>query len=393
MPVWDLWSPLAALHPRACPRDRAAAANVLEAWHQAGSAIVYAGDGLAQGGDFARFATALGDAGSVTELRWQAAPARLLRPPQSEADRLVAQIEQVPQRLAGHAVVLAQSGDGRTLARASVDLPQGASSGTASIALPPELRNRLSRLVLEGPPSAASVVLLDERWRRRPVGILAGDLATADTPFAGALYYLRRALTPFTEVREADLATLLQREVSLLVLADRPLPTGAERHALTRWVEQGGLLIRFAGPRTAEQPIGEIDPLMPVKLLGGDRQLGGALSWAEPAGVAQFPASSPFAGLTVPDEVKVNRQVLAEPSADLGNHTWAALADGTPLVTQATRGAGRIVLFHVTANADWSNLPLSGLFVEMLRRLVAMSAGVATTADNTVLAPTEQQEG
>jgi hypothetical protein len=393
MPVADLRARLAALHPQAWPPDRAAAANALKAWNQAGSAIVYAGDGLAQGGDFARFATALGDAGSVTELRWQAAPARLLRPPQSEADRLVAQIEQVPQRLAGHAVVLAQSGDGRTLARASVDLPQGASSGTASIALPPELRNRLSRLVLEGPPSAASVVLLDERWRRRPVGILAGDLATADTPFAGALYYLRRALTPFTEVREADLATLLQREVSVLVLADRPLPTGAERDALTRWVEQGGLLIRFAGPRTAEQPIGEIDPLMPVKLLGGDRQLGGALSWAEPAGVAQFPASSPFAGLTVPDEVKVNRQVLAEPSADLGNHTWAALADGTPLVTQATRGAGRIVLFHVTANADWSNLPLSGLFVEMLRRLVAMSAGVATTADNTVLAPAETLDG
>jgi hypothetical protein len=225
------------------------------------------------------------------------------------------------------------------------------------------------------------------------VGVLAGDLASADTPFAGSLYYLRRALSPFTEVREADLATLLQREISVLVLADRPLPAGAERDALTRWVEQGGLLIRFAGPRTAEQPIGETDSLMPVKLLGGDRQLGGALSWAEPAGVAQFTASSPFTGLTVPDEVKVNRQVLAEPSADLTGHTWAALADGTPLVTQATRGAGRIVLFHVTANADWSNLPLSGLFVDMLRRLVALSAGVAPAADDTLLAPAETLDG
>ena len=132
---------------------------------------------------------------------------------------------------------------------------------------------------------------------------------------------------------------------------------------------------------------------MPVKLLGGDRQLGGALSWAEPAGVAQFTASSPFAGLAVPDEVKVNRQVLAEPSADLTGHTWAALADGTPLVTQATRGAGRVVLFHVTANADWSNLPLSGLFVDMLRRLVALSAGVAPISDTSVLAPAETLDG
>jgi hypothetical protein len=259
--------------------------------------------------------------------------------------------------------------------------------------LPPELRNRLNRLVLEGPPTAASVVLLDERWRRRPVGMIAGDLATADVPFSGPLYYLRRALTPYTEVHEGDLATLLGGGLSVLILADRPLPSGAERDAVAKWVAQGGLLIRFAGPRTAEQPLGEIDPLMPVKLLGGDRQLGGALSWSEPAGVAQFSPDSPFSGLEVPAEVKVNRQVLAEPSADLASHTWAALADGTPLVTQAVRGAGRVVLFHVTANADWSNLPLSGLFVDMLRRLVALSAGVATTSDNTVLAPAETLDG
>ena len=66
---------------------------------------------------------------------------------------------------------------------------------------------------------------------------------------------------------------------------------------MTQWVEKGGLLIRFAGPRTAEQPIGETDPLLPVKLLGGDRQLGGAMSWSKPAGLAPFPADSPFAGL------------------------------------------------------------------------------------------------
>ena len=81
----------------------------------------------------------------------------------------------------------------------------------------------------------------------------------------------------------------------------------------------------------------------------------------EPAGPRSppFPATSPFAGLAVPDEVTVTRQVLAEPGAHLTDATWARLADGTPLVTQAARGAGRIVLFHVTANADWSNLPLS----------------------------------
>jgi hypothetical protein len=51
---------------------------------------------------------------------------------------------------------------------------------------------------------------------------------------------------------------------------------------------------------------------------------------------------------------------------------WATLADGTPLVTASKQNEGFIVLFHVTANSDWSNLPLSGLFVEMLRRVVTL---------------------
>jgi hypothetical protein len=393
MPVPELRARLAALHPEPWAPDRAAAAEAIQRWPHRGGAVVYVADGLSHGADLGAFAAALRGAGPVTELCCDAAPARLLSPPQSEADRLVVRIAQVPQAVATEAAVLAQSGDGRTLARADIVLPAGESAGSASVQLPPELRNRLARLVLEGAPSAGSVVLLDERWRRRPVGLVAGDLAAADTPFAGPLYYLRRALQPFTELREGSLATLLRRDLSVLILADRPLPEGADRDALTQWVEHGGLLIRFAGPSTAEQPIGETDPLMPVKLLGGDRQLGGALSWSEPAGLAPFPAASPFAGEPVPAEVKIIRQVLAEPSADLAVHTWAALADGTPLVTEASRGAGRIVLFHVTANADWSNLPLSGLFVDMLRRLVALSAGVAAAADNTVLAPAETLDG
>ncbi len=397
MPVPELRGRLAALHPEPWPPDRDAATAALAGWKQPGSLVVYVADGLtdeAVGGTrFTRFSQALAAAGSVTELCCALLPQRVLLPPRSEADRLVVRVAQAAQPVPTRAVVLAQSGDGRSLARAVIPLAAGATSGEAPIALPLELRNQLSRLVLEGPPSAASVVLLDERWRRRPVGMVAGDLATADTPLSGPLFYLRRALEPYAELREASISDLIKSDISVLILADRPLPAGAERDAVTAWVEKGGLLVRFAGPRTAEQPMGEIDPLLPVKLLDGDRQLGGALSWSEPAGLAPFPAASPFAGLTVPPDVKVTRQVLAEPSATLAGQTWATLADGTPLVTEAARGVGRIVLFHVTANADWSNLPLSGLFVEMLRRLVTLSAGVATPPDATVLAPAQTLDG
>jgi Domain of unknown function (DUF4159)/Aerotolerance regulator N-terminal len=389
MPISELRPLLAALRPKPWGVDRAAATAALVERRGAGT-VVYVADGITDGPDFAAFSAALGDVGPVVELADAVPPARLLLPPRSEADQLVIRVAQTPRPLPALASVLAQSGDGRTLARLPVALPADSAMAEAPLKLPLELRNRVAALVLDGQSSAGSVVLLDERWRRRPVGIVAGDASTAETPLTGQAFYLRRALDPYTEVREGDLDSLLARDLSVLVLADHVIADGPERDKLATWVERGGLLVRFAGAETAAHP----DGLLPVKLLDGDRQLGGALSWSQPAGLAAFPPGSPFAGLSVPADVRVNRQVLAEPGTHLAEQTWARLADGTPLVTAAARGAGRIVLFHVTANADWSDLPLSGLFVDMLRRLVALSAGVASEAPGAApLAPASTLDG
>jgi len=389
MPVPELRARLAALRPKPWGIDRTAAATALRNWGRSGSAV-YVADGLTDGDGFPAFAEALAAVGPVMEMRDPLAPARLLLPPANEAEQLVVRVAQVPRPVPSQAAVLAQSGDGRTLAREPVAIPAGAAVGEAALKLPLELRNRLAGLVLEGQSSAGSVVLLDERWRRRPVGILAGDASTAETPLIGEAFFVHRALDPYTEVREGDLDALLGRQISVLILADHVVADGPEHDRLAAWVEHGGLLVRFAGPETAEHP----DSLLPVKLLAGDRQLGGALSWTQPAALAPFPAGSPFVGLAVPGEVRVTRQVLAEPGARLAEQTWAVLADGTPLVTETTHGAGRIVLFHVTANADWSDLPLSGLFVDMLRRLVALSAGVANDTQGAApLAPAVTLDG
>ena len=390
MPVPELRPRLAAVRPKPWPPDRAAAAAAL-AGVRAG-AVLLLSDGIGTPGD-AGFAQALAAAGPIRELRADPVTVATLRPPRVEADRLVAGVEALPAALDRPVAVLAQTGDGRTLARADVVLRAGATAAEAEIKLPPEIRNEIARLLLAGPPSAGAVMLLDERWRRRPVGLIA-EQEGANTPLIGALFYPRRALTPFTELREGALSALLARPISVMVLADVPLD-GEDAAALTGWVKQGGLLVRFAGPRMAEASSDPAhhDTLLPVRLLAGDRQLGGALSWSEPAGLAPFPADSPFAGLNVPDEVKISRQMLAEPSADLAAHTWAGLRDGTPLVTATTFGAGRIVLFGVTGNADWSNLPLSGLFVDMLRRLVDLSAGVAATKEDASLPPVETLDG
>ena len=95
----------------------------------------------------------------------------------------------------------------------------------------------------------------------------------------------------------------------------------------------------------------------------------------------------------MPKDVRISQQVLAEPTPDLADKTWARLADGTPLVTGEKRGQGYLVLIHTTANTGWSNMALSGLFVNMLQRLVTLSRGVAGDGVNKALKPWRTLDG
>ncbi|TJZ82400.1 DUF4159 domain-containing protein [Paracoccus hibiscisoli] len=237
-----------------------------------------------------------------------------------------------------------------------------------AIDLPPELRNRITRFQVEAEAHAGAVVLADDRVRRRKVALVGDPLAEGQQLLAQT-HYLRQALAPTTDLVEGTLGDVLDTAPDVIVLADQVQL--AETAELTNWVAQGGLLIRFAGPRMAGYDRLSDEPLLPVALRQGGRDIGGALSWGDPRGLAPFPEDGPFAGLAIPDDVTVRAQLMAQPAPDLAGKTLAALSDNTPLVTRDRLGQGQVVLIHVTANAEWSSLPLSGLFLQMMERLVA----------------------
>ena len=271
--------------------------------------------------------------------------------------------------------VRALTGRGEPLGQAAFAIPKGARETAVQFDLPLEIRNQVARIAIAGERSAGAVHLLDARSQWQRVGIVSGESREAAQPLLSPLYYVNRALSPYADVvapSEGNVANalhnLIAQKVSTIVLADIGKLVAGTQEELEAWVNAGGVLIRFAGPRLEQGG----DELLPVALRRGGRSLGGSLSWSTPQPLAPFEDNSPFRGLAVPEDVKVNRQVLADPSVASEAEVWARLADGTPLVTAAKQGQGFIVLFHVTANSDWSNLPLSGLFVEMLRRAVAL---------------------
>src|SRR5262249_17568927 len=195
----------------------------------------------------------------------------------------------------------------------------------AELTLPVEIRNDIARLEIAGERSAGAVALLDKRWRRRSIGVVTGSTVDTAQPLLASTYYLTRALGPFADVRLADRGSpaqgvnqFIEQRLPMLILADVGNVTEA-RDCLLHWLEEGGVLVRFAGPHLAAGD----DDLVPVKLRRGGRILGGRLSLAQPEHANAFPRRSAFLRTVGPTDVSVSRQVLAEPDATLTERTWA----------------------------------------------------------------------
>jgi len=277
------------------------------------------------------------------------------------------------------------SGNPAVLARATARFDPDAAMAETALSLPSELRARILGFEIEGNRSAGATTLPDDSLRRREVALVAGREDREGLQLLAPLHYLEKALDPSADLLDGNLMDMIPANPDVIALADVATLGDAEEDALLDWLDGGGILLRFAGPRLAASDISRDteDPLMPVRLRSGGRSVGGAMSWGEPKSLAEFSEDSPFFGLAIPPDVTVSAQVMAQPDPALADRVIAQLSDGTPLVTRKKVGQGQIILFHVTANAEWSSLPLSGLFVQMLERLsIAAGSGAQPDAED-----------
>ena len=385
----DAMKQIAALEPKALGPDRPGLLARLKTSFGNATAlhVIWISDGMDQGSAtaFAEGLMSLANGGAVVEtvLPETGKLPLAFAPPTTENGQFKIHVLRTPAIAPRDVNIRALAANGQSIGDFKAGFGANATQADATLDLPIELRNKVQRLQIEGERNAAATYLIDDRWRRKTVALLSGNSLEDAQPLLAPLYYVTNAIEPYAEISEPEnsleLRGLLDAGLSMLVLADIGVIPEDDAKKIKSWLERGGVLLRFAGPRFASAQ----DELVPVALREGGRTLGSALSWESPQALQAFPDESPFAGLALDGNVTVSRQVLAEPDSKLPDKVWASLADGTPLVTANKQGKGLIVLFHVTANADWSSLPLSGLFVEMLRRVtdIAPGAGGVATID------------
>ena len=364
-PAEDALKAVKSLRPKALPSNRETLAKALDNTDISSSEAVW----LSSGVNF-------GQADALSNVLKAAAKAVRLDPIGEASIIMPGEIRETPDGFKSvwhrpnnsglrNLEIIASGKDGRVIGRADISFTPGASRAEAEFKLPSELRSRVSTLRANGVSSAGSVALLDDSWGRPLIGVVTPPKDIAN-PLLSEPFYTKTALTPYADIFEGTLEDLLPLSPSVIIMPDIARTINKD---IKEYVETGGLLLRFAGEKLAERP----DELLPVVLRSGGRALGGALTWEDPQRLATFTTESPFFGLAIPDDITVKRQVMAEPGIETDTKTWARLEDGSPVVTSSTQGLGRIVLFHVTAGPEWSNLPVGGLYVNMLRRILPLA--------------------
>ena len=359
--------------PRPWLPDRAKALAQLQQMKFNGTPqIMWFSDGLDHGNARA-FADGLAKLGTLGVFQDESDKTPLaMRPPDNANTGFGVTLTRLPADAQRDGRVAALDARGQVLETAPYHFGLRATEAKTNIALPLELRNDTVRIAVMANNSAGAVQLVDARFRRRPVGLVSGGAADVEQPLLSDVFYIEKALAPYAELHKGTVDQVLDSGVAVIALADIGQLSPAEHDRIAKFVEDGGVLLRFGGPRLAAHS----DDLVPVRLRAGERLMGSSMTWASPQHLTPFGDDSPFRGLNIANDVTVTRQVLAEPSVELGDHTWARLTDGTPLVTGAAKGRGWLVLFHVSASPGWSSLPISGLYVDMLRRVVELSEGM-----------------
>lgn len=246
--------------------------------------------------------------------------------------------------------------------------------------IPQDLWADVTSIRIAGQNHAGGIYLLPPRPERQTVGIIGLSNETSHN-YLDPDYYIHQALSPFHSVKTDNFDTLSQ-DASVIFISDSERLNDSDLEPIMNWVNEGGIIVRFADESLAG---GRLSELTPVPLRNTGRSLQSALSWAKPQTINRFTENSPFQSLPISNDIEIKRQILAEPFMELGNYVWAEIEDGTPLITAKKTGDGWLILYHVGAQPDWSNLPLSGLFVEQLLKIIDIAQGTVV-ADNQGLA-------
>ena len=228
-----------------------------------------------------------------------------------------------------------------------------------------EVRSSIPVLVVDGEES-------EDLWSADG-GLVALALAAVAVPGQAGLFKpVRQTLH---EVEEGALA--FSPDYKAIVLADVPSLSRRFRFALEKFVERGGGLLVMLGDRVDKDAYNKMaeegEGLLPAELEKVESHRDRPFRPAFPAGVAgQILDIFDLGRTRVLSEVRVEKFWRCRAAKD---GIVLGMFDDAPFLVYRRYGEGRVALWTTSANAEWTNFPVTQDYLPLLQNLVVYLAG------------------
>ncbi len=235
---------------------------------------------------------------------------------------------------------------------------------------------------------------------KEKIGALIVQDAASAVSFLDQSYFLERALDPSIalggpstsiirpgRVLLKDLARVRLADYDVVFLLNVRTMPDAVAGALREFVRNGGGLIFFAGedldPKEYARLFARSTPLLPLALEPIDKAPPERSRFMRVTSLDESHfVFAPFRGLNIMKGVRVYKSARVNLHVPTPMQALAQLADGQPLVLAHSCSKGKVVFAAVTADASWSNLPVTDAFLPMIHRIVYYACGALGEADS-----------
>ena len=232
--------------------------------------------------------------------------------------------------------------------------------------LPIDLINRTHKIKLINESHAASVFYFDDANKQKRIAIVSDNSESNKNPLLSPNYYIKKALLDYKLIF-GTLEEILTKNPNLIICSEDVKINDEYTEKINSWIEKGGILIRFSGPKSKKTNLFLSDKNIQKSI----RTIGGDLSLSKKVSIKDFSKTNIFYGINTKNKIKFKKQLILYETENI--KTLIFLNDNTPLISAKDKKKGKIILFHVTANNDWSDLPFSSLFKDILNRILLFS--------------------
>ncbi len=219
----------------------------------------------------------------------------------------------------------------------------------------------------------------------RPGDPASGRLASTAWLGAALAPFRRNNIFKPTRIGDLELPDQSLKHFQSVVLSDLPPPGPRLAGRLRQFVSAGGLLIIYPGPDTNgmewTDALGAgVKGLLPAAIgslmsvtrsgeAGGGRTLGFDLSRSMNPVVTAFLAAEKSGVHTGLADVATRQYVVLRPQASVVARTLLYFANGAPALVERNIGHGKVLLWAISADTQWTDFPAQPAFPAYMHRL------------------------